>query len=874
MKQSQSSIRKRTVSRLAKQYFKKNKGRNVAASLAIMLTAFLFSSVISLAFNMVSSMQLSMQIQKGSKADGTLGYMTEEEFEQLVNSDFVEKAGHRRVIGYADNAVGHSVELDYADEVQQELTFCTPTHGEPPKKANEIATTQLALKALGAKAEVGASVPLEFEIRGKKYHYDMVVSGWWEAGNDTISVAVVSDAFVKENPDVFLNTYRKDHEMAGTTFSEVVLKDKKDVEGQLKAFAHSVGGNTEDMSADHFIQASVNQMSQGMVQPETILFAVVFLLMFVICGYLLIYNIFDISVMQNVREYGLLRIIGTSTAQIKSIVRRQAVWLTVIGLPIGLAAGYLAGWLMLPYVMEFVLVERRVSGIQVSGSPLIFVIAALFTILTVAISTRRPAKKASRVSPLEALRYTEQDGGSRRKTKRTRSVTLSGMAGSNLGRNRRRSAFIMLSMLLCIVLFNSVIVITKSMDEEKYISRNAKTDFTVYNAIALNVEKGFGTHEDAVPQQAVDAIREQSGVKDERCLYRNTMDDRNVYVDYGFDGIDFTVTEYGDLECENYTGYPMWLRADEEGHSYGNVMGASEVFWEDMLISEGEKDPEVLKQKMQTGEYAVIGCQMDKLTGGANNTVLTDQLTVGDEISFYKDGELVKTCTVLAKAITVGTEEETPTTTTAQGNIGGDAPFVYLPDTVFQEIYDTPTLLGYGFNMADGMEEQMEAWLSGYVEENPTVTYTSTKLLKEIVESQRNLVLLVGGLIGTIMAFAGLVNFTNMTVTNIIARRREFATMQSIGLTNRQLRRMVIYEGLYYAAGAGFIGAALAGLLAATVLKNALNSPSMWFFTLRFTLIPAAVIGVLYLLLAAVIPAAALHYFRRGTVVERLRTAE
>lgn len=412
------------------------------------------------------------------------------------------------------------------------------------------------------------------------------------------------------------------------------------------------------------------------------------------------------------------------------------------------------------------------------------------------------------------------------------------------------------------------------MDEEKYISRNAKTDFTVYNAIALNVEKGFGTHEDAVPQQAVDAIKEQSGVKDERCLYRNTIDDRNVYVDYGFEGIDFTVTEYGDLECENYTGYPMWLRADEEGHSYGNVMGASEVFWEDMLISEGEKDPEVLKQKMQTGEYAVIGCQMDKLTGGANNTVLTDQLTVGDEISFYKDGELVKTCTVLAKAITVGTEEETPTTTTAQGNIGGDAPFVYLPDTVFQEIYDTPTLLGYGFNMADGMEEQMEAWLSGYVEENPTVTYTSTKLLKEIVESQRNLVLLVGGLIGTIMAFAGLVNFTNMTVTNIIARRREFATMQSVGLTNRQLRRMVIYEGLYYAAGAGIIGAALAGLLAATVLKNALNSPSMWFFTLRFTLTPAAVIGALYLLLAAVIPAAALHYFRRGTVVERLRTAE
>lgn len=49
--------------------------------------------------------------------------MTEEQFEQLKNSDFVEQAGHRRTIGYASNAVGHSVELNYADSIQQELTF-------------------------------------------------------------------------------------------------------------------------------------------------------------------------------------------------------------------------------------------------------------------------------------------------------------------------------------------------------------------------------------------------------------------------------------------------------------------------------------------------------------------------------------------------------------------------------------------------------------------------------------------------------------------------------------------------------------------------------------------------------------------------------
>lgn len=124
------------------------------------------------------------------------------------------------------------------------------------------------------------------------------------------------------------------------------------------------------------------------------------------------------------------------------------------------------------------------------------------------------------------------------------------------------------------------------------------------------------------------------------------------------------------------------------------------------------------------------------------------------------------------------------------------------------------------------------------------------------------------------MAFAGLINFTNMMITNIITRRHEFATMQSIGMTNRQLRQMMIYEGLYYAIGADIIGGICAALIALTVLKGVLNSPSMWYFTLHFTLIPAFIVAFVYLMLATVIPVIALHFFNKGTVVDRLRTSE
>lgn len=257
----------------------------------------------------------------------------------------------------------------------------------------------MALKALDVEPEIGAEVPLEFELRGKTYHYDMVLSGWWEASNDSVSVATVSEQFIKENPDVVQNTYAVDHEMSGVTFSDVVLKNKANVQQQLNDFVYSIGGNPEDMSAGNFILASENQMSQGLTSSESIVFAVVFILMFVVCGYLLIYNIFDISVMQDVRQYGLLRTIGTSTRQIKGIVNRQAVWLTLIGLPIGLIAGFFAGWVLLPAVTEIINLEYSMVGTSVSTSPLIFVIAALFTILTVFISTRKPAKKAAKISP-------------------------------------------------------------------------------------------------------------------------------------------------------------------------------------------------------------------------------------------------------------------------------------------------------------------------------------------------------------------------------------------------------------------------------------------------------------------------------------------
>ena len=862
------------IKRLSKRYFKKNRVRNLAAILAIMLTAFLFTSITSLVFSMSSSIQLSMQMQKGSKADGDIRYLTEEQYQELQDSDFIKEAGCRRFVGFASNASGHMVEINYADPVQQELTFCTPTHGKAPKEANEIATTDQALEALGVKAKIGERVLVEFTLRGKTYQYEMVVSGWWEAANDTGSLMIVSEQFLKDNPDLFINTYAKDREIAGTYMADVVLKDKRHIQKQLQEFALSVGGEPEQMNADNYIACSQNQVGNAMLQPGMMMSAIVFVLLFVVSGYLLIYNIFDISVMQDVRQYGLLRTIGTSTRQIKKIENRQAIWLTLIGLPLGLIFGFLVSKMLLPVVMKF-FQANSLNAMKVSVSPFIFLIAAVFTIFTVIISTRKPAKKAAKISPLEAIRYTGQENKKTKKTKRTHGAKLSYMAFSNLGRNKRRSVFIVLSMLLCIVLFNSIIVITQSMDEEKWISRSTKTDFTVYNSVAVNGVSPFQYREDGLPASVVDLINQQQGVERERILYRNTRDDNEVTVDYKFEDMVciHEETEEDSVSRGYENGVSLRVVPGTEDGYFGNVFGVSEAFWKDVTIYEGENNPDILKKKMETGDYVIVGTIIDRLTGEAEDeTQLQQQLQVGDSITFLKDGKEEKTCTILAKATVVATEYETYAGANGATYIGGDAPFLYMSDTKFKELYEEPTIFSYSFNAGQGQKENLEGFLADFTGENTSVAYTSTKLLQEQLASNRNIVLLVGGMIGVILAFAGLINFTNMMVTNIITRRHEFAAMQSIGMTNRQLRRLIVDEGVYYAAGADVIGGLLAAILGMTVLKNVLNSPSMWYFTLRFTLVPALFIAVIYLILAAVIPVVVLHFFNKGSVVERLRT--
>ena len=873
---------KAVIKKLANRSFRSNKMRNVIAVIAIALTTFLFTAVLTIGMGASGTLEYSMAKMIGTGADALVQGLSEEQFQQLKENSMFEKVGCWVPIEIMTNTNRIFAEIDYADQPQLELRMQTPRTGSAPQKANEVLVSANILKDLNIEEKIGAEIPVELKVRqsGQVYHFDMVVSGIYDTPNEKSELVIVSKAFLEENAEM-MSDIALGRVGCGIYTADVVMRDSYMVKDRISELVRNIGGNPDDASADNAVRVAPNPIVSNESGLMMWLVAGVFGVLFMFCGYLLIYNVFEIAVTNDIRQYGLLRTVGTTSKQIKRLVNRQALYLFLIGTLLGLIFGTLLGCSILPATLRIFAVDYSGGNIEVGTLPYLGIIAGaiLFSGLTVYISTRKSVKKASRVSPIEAIRYVEKDTVSIKRKKIDAGAVIPRMAKANLQRNKRRTVFIVISLTLSIVLLNSVFIFSGSFDEDAYIEKHTRSDFMVYSP---GIQAAFGNdfgHNSAVPEKAVEEIKAQPGVTNEAYLYRNTFEDDHVSCDWGTPYVvDNTNKEQRMVpEHLNLGVYQTGTERDSavltaDNHPLGNVYGFSENILNKMDIIEGETDLSVLKEKLWNGNNVILMAKYgdkDKLAGGADSSFYRG-LSVGDTIQFYENGTPTEEFTIIAKV--AATKGET-TLTGGGSNISQiiDSPLIYMSEKKFKEIYETPTLYGFLFDVEEQYQQEMENHLA----QDTDVSYTSILTMKATVSSVKNVVLLIGGVIGAIFALVGLINFINLVMTNIITRRHEFATMQSIGMTKKQLRKMMISESFSYVLLAGIVGTLAAGALGMTLVKAFVqNGPTSLMMTFQMTLLPALIMLALFLVLAFIVPVVALRLFNNRSVVERLRVNE
>ena len=170
-------------------------------------------------------------------------------------------------------------------------------------------------------------------------------------------------------------------------------------------------------------------------------------------------------------------------------------------------------------------------------------------------------------------------------------------------------------------------------------------------------------------------------------------------------------------------------------------------------------------------------------------------------------------------------------------------------------------------------ESLMESFLADYTENvDSQCSYESKATFVAEFESMRNMFIICGGVLSFIVGLVGTLNFMNVIVTGVLSRKRELAVLQSVGMTGKQLKSMLILEGLYYELGAVVITLFLT-LVSVPLISRVMNG-MFWFFTYRFTILPIITAVPVSILLGVLIPWAAYRFLSKKPVVERLREAE
>ena len=879
MKVQNNSIIRKT----AQKYIFKNRGKSFVIILSIALCTFLFTTLFTVGGSILRMLKESTQRQIGTTAAGAFKYLNQEEYDRLAADPKLKEVSHWICVGEAANKELLKVrtEVHWADEVSAKKGFCYPEAGALPLAENEAAFSSLVLEALKIDVDpknygalLGKKIPLLVEINNRIIQMDFTISGVFTGDRVAMSqVVLVSKAFQEKYAPVPALSYYSNQadfgfQICGFINADVDFYNPFGTERQLVTaiFRDGLPENVE-------IGVS-NASMTGTMDGATLLLVVFLLVTIFLSGYLIINNIYRINVYSDIRSYGLLKTIGMSGRQLSSLVRYQAVYLSLPGIVTGIMAGTLVGTLLVPVIIKMLTISTITAKgvIQINGW--ILLASALFSFMTVIISCRRPARLASKVSPIEAVRYQEttrgkkmlkqvqHDKGGVRDDRgahtHTRFTNLS-FARKNLSRDKKKVFWVVLSLSLSLVILNSVYTLIHGFSEDKYVSQSIATDFSVADAtldnpaVKLNNRNTTGISDDFLAElNKLPGVEEIGNIYIES-TYQNFTDEDFQKIDDRLLNQPFmqTLTPYGDdisvkEMYEEYRASPVAL------------YGMDDFVLNNLTIRHGQFDLE----KFKTGNYILVNEYDMRLPSGESPI---PYYLPGEKISVTTNDGNTKQYEVMATVLLPFAFRLRIYDTLDM--------FYILPTSEFNSFCEPRNPMRCLFNVTDEQEQNIENWMETYTTETePLLTYTSRKVYKKEFKSLTSMFLITGGLLTGILALIGLLNLVNTMTTSIISRRLELAMLEAVGMTKRTQISGMCIEGILYAILTGIAGIILSSIFSAALIKP--FGAEMWYFEWNFSLLPVAVVFPIMIALTLLLPVIIYKRVMKASVVERLRIAE
>lgn len=763
---------RKVIKDLAKRDYINNKKRNVLSVIAILLTTFMLTALCSLGSGYWNAIMDRSVRMEGMKYDVRLPQPTEEQVKKASGMNSVLYAGVSVKCAIIEKyeTDTHKIRLFYSDETNWEKQ-CAPAFefvlGSYPDNENEVMLSAQTLKQLGITTpQIGMGLPMTYHpLAGvdeeEPLKKEFRLSGYYRDYSGDAKGFVSKDFYHKtgaKQTDLtqgYLNITLRNH--------VYTPKDILSLQDEL------VMGKGQMIYADYNLSGDFFKFAAGL----TGLFSLVFK-----SGFLFIYNILSISVAKEIRFFGQLKLIGTTSAQMRMFIYRQVLMNALLGIPPGLLLGGLASFWVVPAVLYSM---NPTLGI-VQEMPFhagIFVGAGLFSFLTVFIGSRQPVVIAGNISPVEASKYIGVKLGRSSMSvsmKRTNGGKLSGMAWRNLFRNKKQAAVIFASFFLALTTFLSVIILVRGNSAANVLNTLFDYDCRIKNTIVL--DEPFSQ---VIQSAELERIASLEGVATVRKVTSARM-----------------ITSNGEALLNPYLMrlFEIPVIASSLGSTYEEAIMSSENNEEcelrtGRLVGVDEAGFEALNKKM--GGVVEKGDFMSGKTGIIQtNFGASARETLGQELSFrLPDNAQEQQYSIKITA----TYEDGKNPNFFSSGYG---PNIIVSEHFARKVIEKPVTELVDVNYTEAFNSVLDRNIKDIFSSSEKIVLES-KLddFEEMKQSEDRMKVLGTGL-WMIVALLALLNYCNMITASIQNRRQEFLTLQNIGMTSVQLRKVLVLEGIGY----------------------------------------------------------------------------
>ena len=492
---------------------------------------------------------------------------------------------------------------------------------------------------------------------------------------------------------------------------------------------------------------------------------------------IVIYNSFAISVMERKKEFGLLSSIGTTKRQLSHTVFFEALVVGVIGIILGILGAYIGiGCVIL--IINNLISDMLEYKLHLVTNPLFIIIPVIFMIIVIGVSAFIPSRRASKVSPIEAIRQNDDIKINKKKIRTSKLVLkLFGIEGEialkNIKRNKKKYRVTIVSLFISIVLFISF---------SSYMNYTLNTASSVMGEVPYDYQISYFGDDPNNDKEALDKINEIVKSSDVKEYVSYSVSNLSIIGNYTYSDeyLDFYKSAYGDdgikaLNNLKYQSIYILVLDDNSYNKYKKLVGL-------------DKDSVILLNRFKGVSY------------GNNKRVNYD-------IPVINNGNInIKICNF-------DDDDDVDTTKYCNKNIDNIfvtnksfdliEEFSYMDDfklivnkKLYDSISDSSTHYTQ-FNIISDNTNNIDK-LTKELDKYSNVNYTN---IKEAMKQANNLILVVKILMYGFISLVTLIGVTsvfNTISTSMALRKREFAVLRSIGLTNRGFNKILFFESLFF----------------------------------------------------------------------------